>query len=127
MVQGPPQSLEGGSDLFERGLELFNSARFFECHEVWEELWRPEHGHARLFLQALIHFAVAFHHCQCGNQSGAERQLVKGLKKLAGFLPSFHAIDALALYHEGEACLEVVQRGLLPESFPVICKNTVLF
>jgi len=44
--------------LLHRGIELFNDAKFFECHEVLEEAWTPERGPRRLFLQALIHVAV---------------------------------------------------------------------
>ena len=40
------------------GIELFNSRQYFVCHEVLEEVWTPERGPRRLFLQALIHFAV---------------------------------------------------------------------
>ena len=89
----------GESPALREGIRLFNRGEFFACHEVWEEEWRSARPPARLFLQALIHLAVAFHHRQQGNPAGQERQLGKGLKKLAGYLPEYAGIDTGALYH----------------------------
>jgi len=115
MVPHPPRQVT-----FARGIELFNSGEFFECHEVLEELWRPEHGHRRLFLQGVIHLAVGFYHHQQANRLGAERQLRKGLKKLAGYLPEYDGIDAVRLYLDCIACLEQISRGVKLNHFPQI-------
>ncbi|HYM10014.1 MAG TPA: DUF309 domain-containing protein, partial [Bryobacterales bacterium] len=53
-----------------RGIALFNGRQFFECHEALEEIWMPARGPKRLFLQALIHFAVGFYHHQRSNREG---------------------------------------------------------
>ena len=82
----------------ERGIRLFNNREFFECHEVLEEEWTPERGARRLFLQSLIHMAVGLYHAERGNPTGAIRQLRKGLRKLAGYLPSCEGIDTLRLH-----------------------------
>ncbi|MGH9659002.1 MAG: DUF309 domain-containing protein [Bryobacteraceae bacterium] len=103
-------------DPFERGVRLFNAHQFFECHEVWEELWRPSRPPERLFLQSLIHLAVAFYHHQQGNRDGRERQLVKGLRKLAGYLPRFGRVDTARLYRETVAWRE--SRGDYPTDYP---------
>ena len=87
-----------GSTALTEGIRLFNRGEFFACHEVWEEEWREARPPLRLFLQALIHLAVAFHHRQQGNPPGEERQMRKGLKKLAGYLPEYAGIDTAALY-----------------------------
>lgn len=94
-----------------RGLELFNRGDFFECHEVLEEEWTPERGPRRLFLQALIHVAVGLYHLDRGNAAGAKRQLRKGLRKLAGYLPECEGIDTERLYGEALAVLERVEAG----------------
>lgn len=54
-----------------RGVELFNQRRFFECHEVWEELWKPSMGETRRLYQGLIQAAAALHHASRGNRAGA--------------------------------------------------------
>lgn len=109
-----------GRVTFEHGIELFNRCAFFECHEVLEELWRPERGARRLFLQGVIHLAVGFYHHQQGNRMGAERQLKKGLKKLAGYLPECEGLDTALLYRESVAWLERISRGEAPGEFPQI-------
>src|SRR4051812_45164457 len=102
------------------GIELFNAGEFFECHEVLEDLWRPCQGEERFFLQALIHYAVGFYHHQQGNPLGAELQLRKGLRKLAGYLPAFQGVNTARLYLEGQAALETVLSGGSIEHFPQI-------
>jgi predicted metal-dependent hydrolase len=100
------------------GIELFNREDFFECHEVLEAIWTPERGPRRLFLQALIHFAVAFYHDQQKNSLGAEHQLRKGLRKLAAYLPDCEGIDTGNLHRAGLAALERAAAGLPIGSYP---------
>jgi uncharacterized protein len=97
--------------LLQRGIHLFNTRRFFECHEVWEEVWTPERGPRRLFLQSLIHFAVGLYHTERGNPVGAARQLRKGLRKLAGYLPDCEGIDTARLHGDGLTALQRIEAG----------------
>lgn len=108
------------NEAFHRGVDLFNRGAFFECHEALEEIWMPEHGPRRLFLQSLIHIAVGFYHHQQGNQPGAERQLQKGLKKLAGYLPEFDGVPTDLLYRQALESLERIRSGLTLTEFPRI-------
>jgi predicted metal-dependent hydrolase len=101
-------------------IDLFNGGEFFECHEELEAIWTPERGPRRVFLQALIHFAVAFHHDSRGNPVGASRQLRKGLRKLAGFLPACEGIDTERLYREGLAAVVVTEAGGKLAGYPRI-------
>lgn len=103
-----------------RGIDLFNRGAFFECHEALEEIWTPERGSRRLFLQSLIHIAVAFYHVQRGNPVGAERQLRKGLKKLAGYLPQFDGVNTEELYGAASACLAQIRSEEQIGEFPKI-------
>jgi len=107
-------------ELLQRGIELFNNREFFECHEVLEEAWRPERGPRRLFLQALIHVAVGFYHCQRGNPVGATGQLGKGLRKLAGYLPACECIDTARLYRETIALLDRIKAGAGAAGYPQV-------
>jgi uncharacterized protein len=70
------------SELFGRGVELFNAGRFFECHEVWEALWKRASGADRLFYQGLIQAAVAVLHAERGNLRGAASTYAKARAKL---------------------------------------------
>jgi len=102
------------------GIELFNQEQFFECHEVLEEVWRPARGPERLFLQALIHFAVGFYHHQRANRLGTLLQLTKALRKLAGYLPEFGGMDTWKLYHDGLQALDQVRAGQALTPFPKV-------
>lgn len=107
-------------DAFLRGIRLFNERKFFECHEVLEEIWRPDRTARRLFWQALIHLAVAFHHAQKGNRPGAQRQLGKGLRKLAGYLPVWEGVDTGGLYRAALDRLGELARTGGIATFPTI-------
>ena len=125
MMIGEPTQLHFGMErhqeaLFRRGVQLFNRGEFFRCHEVLEEIWTPARGPERLFLQALIHFAVGFYHHQRRNQLGAERQLRKGLKKLAGYLPQYCGVQTSALSEQVSRRLDVIARGGAVRRYPKI-------
>ena len=107
-------------ELLRRGIELFNREEFFECHEVLEELWTPQRGPKRLFLQAVIHMSVACYHSQRGNARGAQGQFTKGLRKLEGYLPQCEGIDTESLYKEARRALERIQAGAEVGEFPRI-------
>ncbi len=80
------------------GIDLFNAGDYFEAHELLEAQWLRAPPAERFFLQALIHMAVAWHHATEGNGEGALRQIDKGLRKLAGYLPERHGVDTAGLY-----------------------------
>jgi predicted metal-dependent hydrolase len=107
-------------ELLQRGIRLFNDEEFFQFHEVLGEAWKPEREPRWLFLQALIHFAVGFYHCQRGNPAGACHQLRKGLKKLAAYVPSCEGIDTGRLYREALAALEQIAAGVPLSANPKI-------
>ena len=68
---------------FQEGIGLFNRGRFFDCHEVLEEVWLELSGNRKKFLQGLIQLTVAFHHLQNGNRVGAGRLLAAAVEKLS--------------------------------------------
>jgi predicted metal-dependent hydrolase len=109
-----------------RGVELFNAREFYECHEVLEDVWRPLEGEERFFLQALIHFAVGFYHHEQGNREGAERQLRKALRKLAGYLPEFGGIDTGRLYREGQTALDTILSGGRLKHYPTFVSSATV-
>lgn len=80
---------------FERGLDLFNRARFFDAHEVLEDVWRalPPTSATKKHLQGLVQLAVAFHHESRGNLRGARSVLERALRNLNGAETSFPALE----------------------------------
>ena len=63
------------------GIDLYNAGEFHAAHDAWEERWMGEVGrHEKLFLQAMIQSAVAFHHLEIG-RPGAARQMYTRAKE----------------------------------------------
>ncbi len=106
--------------LLAEGIRLFNGGQYFACHEVLEEAWTPERDPRRLFLQSLIHLAVGLYHWQRGNPTGAGRQLRKGLRKLAGYLPSCEGIDTARLHRDALLALERLEAHAEEFAYPRI-------
>ena len=49
------------------GIDLYNAGEYHAAHDAWEERWMgPVGPDEKLFLQAMIQSAVAFHHLQIG-------------------------------------------------------------
>ena len=71
--------------LYRQGLDAFNSARFYDAHEYWEEVWLKMHNPEKMFLQGLIQVAAAFHHHSRANLLGTRNLLREGLLKLDRF------------------------------------------
>ena len=108
------------------GLRLFNERRFFEAHEVLEDVWHRERGAPRLFLQGLIQICAGFHHFQNGNPRGAAELLRRGSDKMRRYPGRFLGIDAAGMLRDVDACRERIERirdGTDPEGpvdFPTL-------
>jgi predicted metal-dependent hydrolase len=63
------------------GIDLYNAGEYHAAHDAWEERWMgPVDQDEKLFLQAMIQSAVAFHHLQIG-RPGAARQMYSRAKE----------------------------------------------
>lgn len=80
-----------------RGIALFNERKYFEAHEVWEDLWRQAAGKDRLFYQGLIQCAVSLEHMKRGNASGARTLFRRCQKRLAPLPPVYMDLELWAL------------------------------
>ena len=68
------------------GIDLFNEGEFHAAHDAWEDRWMGEVGRdEKLFLQAMIQSAVAFHHLEIG-RPGAARRMYQMAKEKFGRL-----------------------------------------
>ena len=70
---------------FQLGIALFNSAKFFEAHEVLEDIWRPMDASDtdRICMQGIVQVAVALHHQSTGNRTGALSVMRPAARNLA--------------------------------------------
>lgn len=92
------------------GVALFDSGRFFEAHEVWEEAWQLEHGPRRLLLQGLILVAAGWLKRDAGNARGAWTLFSRALERLEALPPACEGVDVGGLrpqitgWREGGPC-----------------------
>jgi len=93
------------------GIALFNGGRFFDAHEVLEDVWReaPWHSPLRRHLQGLVQVAVAFHHQSTGNYVGALSVLKRGLRNLEGAEESLPELDLAKLRTSLKPWLEYLE------------------
>jgi len=64
------------------GIDLYNAGEYHAAHDAWEERWMgPVAPDEKLFLQAMIQSAVAFHHLQIGRPGAARRMYVMAKEK----------------------------------------------
>jgi hypothetical protein len=101
---------------FKRGLAHFNSRRFFEAHEVWEEIWLVEAEPEKTFLQGLIQLAAAYHHYERGNPGGAESLLASGIVKLSRFPELHHGLSIGELRAAAKQWARLLGQGKNPGS-----------
>ena len=66
------------------GIDLYNAGEFHAAHDAWEERWMGEVGpKEKLFLQAMIQSAVAFHHLDIGRPGAARQMYLRAKDKFA--------------------------------------------
>ena len=64
------------------GIDLYNAGEYHAAHDAWEERWMgPVAPDEKLFLQAMIQSAVAFHHLQIGRPGAARRMYLMAKEK----------------------------------------------
>jgi predicted metal-dependent hydrolase len=80
-----------------RGIELFNQGKFFDAHEVLEDVWRASSHEEKKTWQGLVQVAVALHHYSTGNRVGMRSVLLRAMNNLAGHPPNFHGIEVARL------------------------------
>lgn len=107
-------------DLLEQGIILFNSGKYYEAHEVWEDLWRLTTGPLKTCYQGLIQATVGMYHLSNLNETGAASQLQKSIRNLEtgaaaardldieGFVQQLHGI--LLEMHTGVALSPRISR-----------------
>ena len=66
------------------GIDLYNAGEFHAAHDAWEERWMGEVGpKEKLFLQAMIQSAVAFHHLDIGRPGAARQMYLRAKEKFS--------------------------------------------
>jgi predicted metal-dependent hydrolase len=82
----------GGEEMLREGVDLFNQERFWEAHEVLEEIWHPATGADRDTIQGLILTAAALVHYQKNENTVCVSILGRAREKL-GARDHFKSVD----------------------------------
>ena len=91
------------------GIREFNEGRYFEAHDVLEDLWQGYREPDRVFLQALIHSAVGLYHLENDNLKGARSQLSKACSKIEPYRPEYWGICVDILYGSLKDRLKILE------------------
>jgi len=106
------------------GLELYNTRRFFECHEVLENVWRAEKSPIRELYRGILQVAVGYYHIQRGNYIGARKMFKRCRRWLDPFPDICQGINLAGLRCDFEAVEDAIVRlGL----FRIAFFDTTLF
>ena len=100
---------------FLKFIELFNEGKYFESHEVLEDLWRRTAGEEKLFYQGLIQAAVCLHHLRQGNREGMEYEFRAAAEKLRKFPDHYLGIDNRQFMRDLERCTAAPDFKNLPD------------
>lgn len=103
-----------------RGITLFNESKFFDAHEVLEDVWRAASQEEKKIWQGLVQVAVAMHHYSTGNRVGMRSVLVRAMKNLAGHPRNFHNIRVPQLLESLAQWLEALDNNQPLPSLPRI-------
>ena len=89
-------STMGVEEALREGTDLFNQERFWEAHEVLEEIWHPATGVERDIIQGLILTAAALVHHQKDEKTVCLSILERAMVKL-GTVDNFNGLDTKRL------------------------------
>jgi hypothetical protein len=84
--------MRGEEEMLREGVDLFNQERFWEAHEVLEEIWHPAAGADRDTIQGLILTAAALVHYQKNENTVCVSILGRAREKL-GARGHFKSVD----------------------------------
>lgn len=104
-------------ELFEKGIEYFNTGYYFEAHDTFEEIWMDERGEDVRFYQGLVQLATGFYHLRMDNLKGAESQLNKGVVKLEKYKPEYRKLELTELLNQVVVCVDSIQKNQSNDSF----------
>lgn len=105
---------------FCEGARLFNEERFFETHEVWEQVWRAAPPAEKDFYQGMIHLTVALYQAKRENWRAAHSQLRRAARRLAAFEPARGDLDLRTLQESVRRSVTDLEQGRDNVAFPRI-------
>jgi predicted metal-dependent hydrolase len=99
-----------------KGIELFNSGRYWDAHEAWEHEWMPDRkGPESGFYKGLIQVAAGCLHYQRHNRRGAVNKWTSGARYLRAYPALHRGVGVGRLVKQVEQSLEAMAGAGWPE------------
>ena len=93
------------------GVEQFNQAEFYACHDTLEAIWMEAETQEKSFYQGILQIAVALYHLNNQNWRGAAILLGEGISRLNPYSPDYGGIDVLDLLDRATEWLAALQNA----------------
>ncbi len=107
-----PPTVPDKLETIKEAINLFNEERYWECHEILENLWRVLKGDKKILVQAIILVCAAFVHFQKDEADVAISMLQRYQSKLRWHDRFYEGID-LEKLREGVA--EIIRTKTLKQ------------
>ncbi len=102
--------------LLTEGVQLFNSGRYWDAHEVWEREWTPDRkGSDSGFFKGLIQVAAGCLHYTRHNRRGAVNKWRSGADYLRPYLPDHRGVRLASLVDAVDGYLAAMNGQTWPE------------
>ena len=95
-----PPTVPDRNQMINEAKHLFNDERYWECHEILENLWRVLEGEEKVMVQAIILACAAFVHFQKNEADVAISMLQRYQSRLKWHERSYEGIDLEKLRNE---------------------------
>lgn len=107
------------------GIELFNSGRYWDAHEVWEREWIPDRkGPDAGFYKGIIQIAAGCLHYGRRNRRGAVNKWRTGADYLRPYLPAHRGVRLAPLVSAVDGYLNAMGGRGWPElTMPTIAQE----
>jgi predicted metal-dependent hydrolase len=104
------------TDGLRHGIELFNSGRYWDAHEVWEREWIPDRaGPDSGFYKGIIQVAAGCLHYGRRNRRGAVNKWRSGADYLRAYLPTHRGVQLAPLVSAVDGYLTAMEGRGWPE------------
>lgn len=100
-------------DKVQLGLKTFNEGKFFEAHEILEDVWRHERGPPKNFYRGLINLGVGYAHWRKGKAKAATSVLTAARELLEPYAPAYDGVEVTPLLKQIERTIGAIMSSAL--------------
>ena len=99
-------------DSLQEAINLFNSQKWYEAHDAFEDIWNDLVGDERQIVQGILQVSVSQFHLSKGNINGAMILLGEGLGRIKNRFSIDLGIDLLLFCKKAESLLNKLHTNI---------------